>query len=161
MAINNWDRSVVYTKNDVVSRNSILYFCLIDNYGKDPALYNEFQSANSIWSSASFFPWRPSYDSSINNNVNNRRYDSSEGLTNIEDYKINKNIDMLNLTFDKLSDSAAFAILTFLENTKGIERFDFYPTNPYNKNKYICKNWKHSWVFAQNNTIAAIFERKF
>lgn len=163
MIINNWNPLTNYIKHNVIYRDNSLYYCLIPNTNVDPLINNINNTIeNPIWSTNTSFYWRPSYDSSIENQVGFKRFESSEGLFNSQDFKANKNDIIINVKFDKLNDIEAAAILIFLENKKGNERFDFLAANPYNqKNKYTCKSFQHTWSFAQNNTISAIFERKF
>ena len=163
MTISNWDSTINYEKHNVIYRNNSLYFCLVNNKGVDPLINNQENNLiNPIWNTSRLFYWRPAYDSPIENIVNLKRFDSPEGLASIQDVKANKNNNDLNLTFDKLSDKEAAAIIVFLESKKGSERFDFIAANPYNiVNKYVCRTWRHSWIFANNNTISTTFEKKF
>lgn len=108
----------------------------------------------------SFF-WVPGYGSSVDNRPTVQNVTFGDGYSQRVSDSINSNLLNINLTFDKRRKKEATAILHFLHQRKGVEKFLFSPPEPYNpikKSFYVCMEWNSAFVFFDNYTITATFK---
>ncbi len=100
------------------------------------------------------FFWRPSYNSTVNHEPKTKFIQFGDGFEQRYADGINSNPFTFDWVFDLRSDAETNAICHFLINSRGITSFFFTAPAPYNQTrKYICKNWQHTFVFADNNSI--------
>jgi len=110
------------------------------------------------------FFWRPDYNVKyeVRAEVNKTQYgDGYEQRS-----KANMDNILLNfgLTFSNRSAKEATAILHFLNQRRGYQQFLYFSSGPYASystslsKRFICKSWKHSHVFDNNNRISCQFE---
>jgi len=107
------------------------------------------------------FFWKPSYNSSSNNEPKTRYIQYGDGYEQRYVDGINSNPFNFDLNFDYRTDAEATAIIHFLYTRRGVESFWFKAPAPYDEfRKYIAKQWTHTPVFSNNNTIRVKFEQR-
>ncbi len=107
------------------------------------------------------FIWVPSYNSSANHAPKTKFVQFGDGFEQRYADGINSNPFTFDYVFDLRSDAEATAIAHFLVTRRAIESFWFTAPAPYNQiRKYLVKEWTHTFIFADNNSIKAQFVEK-
>jgi phage-related protein len=148
-----WQSAQRYEKNDLVTHNGAVYYCIIGNRGISPL-------NSTYWSNGTRFSWVPTYGSYIAEEPFVEINEFGDGYAQRSPYGITNNpMRAINLKFEGISDKETTAILHFIFAHAGFRPFEYKVMRPYEKElEVICRQHKHVVNFDNNNTVTLLFE---
>lgn len=162
-----WNYSTVYKLNDIVTNNGYFYYATTihtsDAIDFNTDLNNGKWNGTTIYQNEKkpFFFWKPSYRYTIQNQPRIKTVKFGDGYSQDLKDGINNNLMIIDLSFDERDLQEHKAIIHFLHQRAGYEKFVFIPPQPYGVTKrFICKEWTPSQTFVDNYNITAKFEER-
>ena len=167
-----WSQASTYNKYDIVKgSNNRYYYSIIDSNvgaGNNPVTpanlgvdWDGYISLNG--SLVPDFWWKPSYNSTIDQQPTIRYNQFGNGYTQRIKENLNSNLLRLQLSFDNRSEKEAVSILHFLNEMGGQTSFIYAVPTIYLKSsanlntKFICPNWSVSYPSYNNYSIKLEF----
>lgn len=162
--VSDWNSTKKYVADDVVREAGRYFFAARSNTSFRPSLYNNenqggLYAPNAIWLTDDYFTWLPSYGMTIENNPRTVSYDNVMPYFQIKGDGINIHTVGIKQIFDNRTLVQAKAILAFLNNKKGANKFYFAMPEQYGKTiSCICREWSCQFKFYNNFVVSANFE---
>ena len=154
-----WTANTNYAINDIVSYNSLFYYCVFQ-HNSSTAFSSDYWDGITLYNGKNtpIFFWVPSYNDEITVRPSVRTIQYSEGYSQRIPSFINNSLIPINLKFELRTESETRAILHFLESRKASESFLFTPRAPYNIQKlFICQEFMSTMIFVNAYNISCVF----
>lgn len=162
--VSNWDYLVQYSKNNIVVNGSYYYYAKSDHVSDASAFINDLNDGK--WGglltyngeTRPFFFWKPSYNYTVESVPKVKSIKFGDGYEqNVAD-GINNILLTFNFNFDERDLLEHTAIIHFLHQRAGVEKFFFIPPQPYGViKKFLCQEWNPTQNFVDNYSLTAKF----
>lgn len=184
MALPNWQNNKSYKQYDIIEEpdgSNIFYYAIVNH----TSLLSTSGSSGSSGTAGTFFNdkvkwagiidlngkkhphffWKSDYDTRYTIKAETKITTFGDGYEQRSKVSMDNMLLNLDLTFSDRNYKEAVAILHFLNMRRGYVPFVFIPENIYTTFKsqsnkfFICKKWKHTPIFDENNRISCTFEQ--
>lgn len=184
MSLPNWENSKNYKQYDIIEEpdgSNIFYYAILNHTslattsgssgssGTTGTFYNDkVRWAGNLTVNGQVTPhffWKPDFNVRYGIKAEVKKTKFGDGY----EQRLKANIDnmllSLDLTFSNRSYKEAVAILHFLNVRRGFGHFVYIPDNIYTTFRgqsnqfFVCKKWKHTPLFEENNRISCTFEQ--
>ncbi len=161
-----WTQSTSYEVDSIVIYNNFYYYTRTKHVSSS-SFDNDYNS--NLWKGKliyagqilPYFEWKTSYNYDLDIKPDVKKIQFGDGYIQDINANINSILLPINLPFEERSLNEYTAILHFLAQRKGSQRFFYIPPAPFNVVKrFVCQNWKPGQVFLNNYSIQCVFEER-